>query len=274
MSTLASVCIYDVYSNLPSAGIPGRMFYVSTGTNAGKVYRDNGSSWDNVAAGSASPLTTKGDLYGFSTTNARIPVGSDGQVLTADSTQTLGVKWDTPGGGGGGGLVLIDTKAASNSSELDFVSDITSTYDDYLLDLSQLLPVTGGNYLRMQFSTDNGSTYDSGTNYEYEALALWASSTAQGPSSTGDTSFSIVGSNWGNSTMGANGIIRIFNPLNGSLDTAITFDTIWYHDGISQSLHINGGGRYKSSTAVNAFRLFANSGNIASGTARLYGLAK
>jgi hypothetical protein len=47
----------------------------------------------------ASPLTTKGDLYGFDTANARIPVGSNGQVLTADSTQTLGVKWAAASGG-------------------------------------------------------------------------------------------------------------------------------------------------------------------------------
>jgi hypothetical protein len=46
-----------------------------------------------IAATSASPLTTKGDLFGFSTVNARIPIGSNGQILTADSTQTLGLKW-------------------------------------------------------------------------------------------------------------------------------------------------------------------------------------
>ncbi len=46
-----------------------------------------------TGGGSVSPLTTKGDLYGFDTANARIPVGTDGQVLTADSTQALGVKW-------------------------------------------------------------------------------------------------------------------------------------------------------------------------------------
>jgi len=46
-----------------------------------------------VQTGSVSPLTTKGDLYGFSTLDARIPIGTNNQVLTADSTQALGLKW-------------------------------------------------------------------------------------------------------------------------------------------------------------------------------------
>jgi hypothetical protein len=41
----------------------------------------------------ASPLTTKGDIWGYDTADARIPVGADGEVLVADSTQTLGVDW-------------------------------------------------------------------------------------------------------------------------------------------------------------------------------------
>jgi len=49
--------------------------------------------------GFTSPLTTKGDVYGHSTVDARIPIGTDGQVLTADSGQTLGLKWATPSGG-------------------------------------------------------------------------------------------------------------------------------------------------------------------------------
>ena len=41
-------------------------------------------------------LTTKGDTHGYSTTNARVPIGSNTQVLTADSTEALGLKWATP----------------------------------------------------------------------------------------------------------------------------------------------------------------------------------
>jgi len=43
-----------------------------------------------------SPLTTKGDLLAFSTLNVRFAVGTDGHVLTVDSTQTAGVKWAAP----------------------------------------------------------------------------------------------------------------------------------------------------------------------------------
>jgi len=55
---------------------------------------------DDLIAGASSPLTTKGDLYGFSTVDARIPVGANGQLLQADSTQALGVKWSTIAGAG------------------------------------------------------------------------------------------------------------------------------------------------------------------------------
>lgn len=46
-----------------------------------------------------SPNTTKGDITVFGTTNARLPVGVDGTVLTADSTQSSGVKWSAATGG-------------------------------------------------------------------------------------------------------------------------------------------------------------------------------
>ncbi|MFV8251284.1 tail fiber domain-containing protein [Bdellovibrio bacteriovorus] len=44
-----------------------------------------------------SPLTTKGDVLGNDGTNdVRLPAGTNGQVLTADSAQASGLKWATP----------------------------------------------------------------------------------------------------------------------------------------------------------------------------------
>lgn len=65
-----------------------------SGSGGALVATSGGSQSTNPGqAGLPSPLTTKGDLWGFDTTNDRIPVGSNTQVLTADSTQALGLKW-------------------------------------------------------------------------------------------------------------------------------------------------------------------------------------
>ena len=71
-------------------GNNGAVSEITLGTNlsfAGSVLN---------ATGFASPLTTVGDILGYSSTNARVPVGSDNQILVADSTQTLGVKYQYP----------------------------------------------------------------------------------------------------------------------------------------------------------------------------------
>jgi len=49
------------------------------------------ASWED--APTSTTLTTKGDIQGFSTVNARIPVGVDGEFLVADSGEVLGVKY-------------------------------------------------------------------------------------------------------------------------------------------------------------------------------------
>lgn len=66
---------------------------------SGVTIVDNGANNTVVisaSGGGASPLTTKGDVWGFSTLDARIPIGTNGYVLTADSAQTLGLKWALP----------------------------------------------------------------------------------------------------------------------------------------------------------------------------------
>jgi hypothetical protein len=40
-----------------------------------------------------SPLTAKGDLFGYSTTQARVPVGNDGETIVADSSTSTGLSY-------------------------------------------------------------------------------------------------------------------------------------------------------------------------------------
>ena len=56
---------------------------------------DGGIEVIDLTSSSSSPLTTKGDLYTFDSSGARLAVGTDGQALVADSTQPTGLKWDT-----------------------------------------------------------------------------------------------------------------------------------------------------------------------------------
>ena len=60
-------------------------------------FKDNGGNTNiiNMESAAASPLTTKGDLWGFGTVDSRLGVGTNGKILIADSAQTLGVGYST-----------------------------------------------------------------------------------------------------------------------------------------------------------------------------------
>jgi hypothetical protein len=95
----------------PNASATTRKIIVSDGTNwtastetwavpgtSGNILKSDGTNWtSSSAAGIGSPLTTKGDIYTFSTVNARLAVGAtDGQILQVSSGAATGLAWSTP----------------------------------------------------------------------------------------------------------------------------------------------------------------------------------
>ena len=67
-------------------------------TDTGKFKIGDGSTaWAalayNTNGATASPLTTKGDLYTYSTGNTRLPVGANGESLVADSSTSTGLRY-------------------------------------------------------------------------------------------------------------------------------------------------------------------------------------
>lgn len=82
-------------------GTRGRLNFIE-GANTTITTVDDGAGGEidiTIAStgGGASPLTTKGDIYTFSTADDRLPIGTNGQVLLVDSAESLGIKWGAPG---------------------------------------------------------------------------------------------------------------------------------------------------------------------------------
>ena len=119
--------------------------------DAGILYFVSASSaifYDYIQVGAVSPLTTKGDIYGFSTSDARIPIGANGTILTADSTESLGLKWATAAGGGGKVLQVVQgtystqtTIASTSMTDTGLTASITpsSASSKILIMVNQVL---------------------------------------------------------------------------------------------------------------------------------------
>lgn len=173
-------------------------------------------------------------------------------------------------GGGSGALVLVEHHTVSAASEIDFPACISSTYDNYLLVLENVVTSTASQ-IGWQMSTNGGTSYDTGSNYDYSFQ--WSYGTTGG--ATGATSSGIYFREQ-NTTLAANtsynGSVTLYNPagalyknINGFVDYSVS--------GQANALHASVGGTYKSTTPVNAFRLVPTAGTV-SGSAYCYGIAK
>jgi len=94
--------------------------------DAGILYFTSASAatfYDFIQVGATSPLTTKGDLYTYSTSDARLPVGSNDQILVADSSTSTGLKWAAASSGG---MTLITTTTFNNTVDTYTYSSLGS----------------------------------------------------------------------------------------------------------------------------------------------------
>jgi hypothetical protein len=105
-------------------------------------------------------LDAKGDLIAAvaADTPARLAVGANDTVLTADSTAATGIKWASPAGGG---MTLLSTTSLSGTSVT--VSSIPSGYQDLRIVVSGVTNDTNNATLQMQFNGQTGSVYSVGT---------------------------------------------------------------------------------------------------------------
>ncbi len=111
----------------------------------------------------ASIVDAKGDIVAATAadTVARLAVGANDTVLTADSSTATGLKWATPAAGG---ITLISETTASALTSLSF-SSIPSTYKSLLLVWNGIQQSSSTTGFSLRLNNDSGSNYSNNRNY-------------------------------------------------------------------------------------------------------------
>jgi hypothetical protein len=203
-------------------------------------------------------VDAKGDLIGATAADipARLAVGTNGQVLTADSTAATGLAWATPAGGG---MTVLASGSLPTGAAVLTLSSISASYKDLRLVVRNPYPMGG-------LKLNNDST----SNIYSNAGINMTNST---PSVAGEMSTQIYAS-WNSlvTTQQYNEVIlNVFDYAN------TTAHKLWTTHSIGVQASTNAialsffSGAYRSTSAINRIDFTAPS-NFSGGTYILYGV--
>jgi hypothetical protein len=169
------------------------------------------------------------------------------------------------------GSVLLEEHTASNSATLNFTSWYSSAYDAYDIEFISVVPFVNDVPLNINFSTNGGSTYDASTVYDNAATFTFGSRTGT-YNTVNQTAFTPFGVDVASTTgYAAHGTIRLSDPASGNYKMLYTTN-LQFNASVALPLVLVGYGIYRNTAAVNAFQISAGTGNLTSGTVRIYGL--
>jgi len=182
-----------------------------------------------------------------------------------------------------GSLVPIKTLTASSSATLSFVdgSDgvvLDSTYPIYKFVFINCHPATNNASFTFNMSVDSGSNYNvTKTTTFIQAWHSEGDSSTTLQYSTGNdlaqsTAFQILGYGIGNGNdESISGDLHLFNPSSTTFVKHFTSKNNNYYEG-NYSINPYVAGYGNTTSAVNAIQFKMSSGNIDSGTIKLYGI--
>lgn len=145
--------VYQVYQANPiTSNASTDLLYIGSNASGGSGV-DAAITYANFAAQfSANVLTTKGDILGYTTTPARVPVGTtNGQVLQVASGASTGLAWSTPtypSASGSAGNIL----RSNGTNNIYSTSTFADTYA-----VSTLLYASGSNAVSGLATVNNAS---------------------------------------------------------------------------------------------------------------------
>ena len=151
------------------------------------------------AAVPSAVVTAKADLLVGASSGVvdNLAVGTNNQVLTADSTQTLGVKWATPATGD---VTLTGTQTLTNKTLTDPVvtesvnAQTGTTYTTVLTDAKQMVTLSNASAITVTLPPNSSVAYAAGSKIDFIQKGAGQVTFAQGAGvtirSTGSTAAS------------------------------------------------------------------------------------